>query len=639
MPGQALQYRPDIDGLRALAIILVVLGHAGLIFRGGFIGVDVFFVISGFLITSLIGKELENGNFSLARFWMRRVHRLLPALTVASLATVGLGCLLLLPEDLAELGGSLAAHSLLMANVFFWQVSGYFDGAASQKPLIHYWSLAVEEQFYLLFPLLLMLKPGRRVLWILAGLGFLLTLSCNRAHPDACFYLLPFRAWELLAGAGLAVSGWQVGARWRPTASWLGLLGILVGALQIHENKVLWPGWTTLIPCLSTLLLIASCGAGDTAVARLLSHPRVVQIGLISYSWYLWHWSMIAFWNIWKLTRTPVLVRFLWVLLGYLLARLSYRFVETPWRKPRPGWGPTRVLALAAVVQLLLLALGYALQQSQGWPTRFPEPVLKLASRGQPPWANYQVSLAQAREGQFVTLGQEGTVRLWLWGDSHAMAIIPQLELLARRNRCRVVVATHSGAVPLLDYPSPDVCPLQQSMPEWNRQVLLQIQKQDPPPGVLLASRWSYQPSPELGACLEKTLLALTQKGHEVLLLSEVPVYPYDPRKALVRAALLGNPPPQGLNLAQYQTQNSALGAAAEPLRQKGLRLLDPTPCFFPQGSQNAIIELAGRSCYWDDNHLSPQGAVLLSPLLEPWLDDPGRPTKKVEPVGRREHL
>jgi peptidoglycan/LPS O-acetylase OafA/YrhL len=617
--GPGLSYRPDIDGLRAIAIVLVVLGHAGLIFRGGFLGVDIFFVISGFLITSLLRKEIASGSFSLTRFWVRRVHRLLPALTVASLGTVTLSCLLMLPEDLAELGRSLMAQSLLLANVFFWQTSGYFDGAASQKPLLHYWSLAVEEQFYLFFPLLMMLKPGRKMLAGLALGSLTLTLLTNQQHPSACFYLLPFRAWELLLGGLLALSEREVPARWRAGTAWVGLLAIALAALQIHEKKVIWPGWATLIPCLATALLIASCRQPDHAVARFLSHPRMVWLGLISYSWYLWHWSMIALWNSWKLSRTPVLVRLLWVGLGCLLGYLSYRYIETPCRRPRADRSAARVLGLAAGVQLLLFGVGWLLAYSQGWPGRLPEPLLRLADRGTPPWAHYQVSLDQARQGQLPILGQDGPLRLVLWGDSHAMALIPELEKQALRARCRVLVATHSGAVPLIGYPSPDVCSLGPDMEAWNQAVLERIKEHEPAPGVLLAARWSYQPRPELAReALERTVDALG--GHRVWLLQEVPVYPYDPRKALLRAAWWGESGAAlGLTRQQYTQQNAGLASWSVGLLERGLVTLDPGDFFFATG-ERASLSRDGLSCYWDDNHLSPQGASLLAPLLAPLL-------------------
>lgn len=616
---RSLKYRPDIDGLRAIAIVLVVLCHAGVIFRGGFLGVDVFFIISGYLITSLITREIQEKRFSLARFWMRRVHRLLPALLVVSLATVATGSILLLPNDLAELGRSVAAQATLLANVFFWQTSDYFGGPAAQKPLIHYWSLAVEEQFYLFFPLLLML--GMRRSLALLGVGSLgLTLYLNQSHTSACFYLLPFRAWELLMGGGLALSKWEVPSRRRKASSWLGLLTIIASALLIHEHKVYWPGWSTIIPCLATCLLIASCRELDTPVARFLAHPRVVHLGLISYSWYLWHWPLIAYWNYWKVGKTPLWVRITLILLGYLFGRLSYKYVETPFRKPREGWSAARVLTLALVIQSAFVALGWALHHGEGWPQRLPEAVRRLTQRGDPPWGNYQVSLQQARQGKFVTLGSEGPVRLWLWGDSHAMAIVPALEEAAQEMGCRVVVATHSGVVPLLDHPAPDVCPLGADMPKWNRQVLEHWKAGDSKPPLLLVCRWSYQPNDSLSDCLNETIGEISENGGELYLMKEVPVYPYDPRKALLREALFHlSGRKLGLSRAEYDAQNGAISGALTAQLAESVKVLDPAGQLFVAGDR-ALVKKDGQSLYWDDNHLSAQGARVLKPLLAPLL-------------------
>lgn len=616
----SLPYRADLDGLRAIAILLVVLGHLGLIFRGGYLGVDVFFVLSGFLITSVIQKQLALGRFRLSDFWMRRVLRLFPALAAATLGTIALGWWLLPPEELQELGRSVMAQSLLSSNLFFWQLSGYFDGAASQKPLLHTWSLAVEEQFYLLFPLLLALPARRPLIALLALLSGVATLGFSARYPEASFYLLPFRAWELLAGAALALSGREVDPRWRGLASSLGLLGIVAGALLFHEGKVLWPGKLTLVPVLATLLLIASCRQPDTPVARWLAHPIMTGIGRLSYSWYLWHWPLIALWNFWKLERTPLGMRCLLFVLGLTLGWLSYRFLETPWRTPRPHWRPGRVLAGAALAHLALWGLGWGLTQHRGWPQRFPATTQALLDRGQPPWASYQVSLAQAEQGDFPVLGREGPVRLLVWGDSHAMALLPTLERLANEAGCRLMLATHSGAVPLLDYEAPDVCPLGQDMPAWNRGVVRALQNPAEPKRVLLAARWSYRPQPGLPQALAHTVSSLQQSGHQVALLAEVPVYPFDPRKAILRASLTGSAPPEGLSPVAYQAQNEALRAAVGPWRERGLQWLDPTPLFFAEGRSRAVLQGPGQSYYWDDNHLSPAGADLLAPLLEPLL-------------------
>ena len=260
-------YRPEIDGLRALAILPVVLFHlhvAG--FAGGYVGVDVFFVISGYLITSLIQQELDRGEFSFVRFWERRARRILPALTVVVLFSLAAGWFILTPTDLDNLGASAFAQSLFGSNVLFWLQAGYFEPGAGSKPLLHSWSLAVEEQFYLCFPFMLVLlgMVGRisRVRLIAGFLLLSLVLSVYGVadHPTAAFYLLPTRAWELLLGAVLALapglaSRVSSADRWNEILSWLGLAAIAVAVFGYHAETP-FPGLAALLPCLGTAAII-----------------------------------------------------------------------------------------------------------------------------------------------------------------------------------------------------------------------------------------------------------------------------------------------------------------------------------------------------------------------------------------------
>ena len=612
-PG--FQYRPDIDGLRGVAIVIAVGFHAGLIFRGGFIAVDMFFVISGFLITSLVTRELASGQFRFSTFWMRRVRRLLPALVVATLATCLLGGLFLLPEDLADLGRCLSLHSVMLANWYFYTTSGYFQAAAAQKPFLHYWSLAVEEQFYLIYPCLLWLGL-RRSLLILGLASFVLTTQWVQHDAQAAFYLLPTRTWELLLGAGIAMRPMEIPARLRPLASWTGLLGILAASLLFRDDKLTWPGWATLVPCLLTALMIVAHRPMDTPGARWLCSPWLRHLGVISYSWYLWHWPMIAFYRYWRLESVPVWVRLVWFFAGYLLARISYRYVETPFRKPNPRFGPYKVVAVAILIQLGFLALGRWMQISGGLPQRIPARLQPLLERGRAPWLGYQLTLEQARRGELFRLGKEGPVRLWVWGDSQASALIPVLEQIAQENRCRILVATHSGATPLLDYLPPDQGELGDSLPAWNQAVVKEL-KRRPPETVLLVARWNYKLAPNWSDSLNKTVQTVQGAGSRCCILLETPVYPCDPRKALVRKAILGSPQDYGLTRSQFEQQLTPVRAAVKALA--GLEVLDPTEAFFANRAQ-AILEKDGYSCYYDDTHLSPTGASLLKPLLSSLL-------------------
>ncbi len=335
------QYRPDIDGLRAIAVGTVVLFHAGICCSGGYIGVDVFFVISGFLITSLLLKDLDRGTFTFVGFWERRTRRIAPALFVVSAATLVAGWLLLLPVDLINLGRATASQAVFAANVFYWLDSGYFSAASDEKPLLHTWSLAVEEQFYFIAPVLLWalyhVKPlrGRTSLLVLMTLGivssFLVSVYGVARHPVAAFYLLPTRAWELLLGSLVATLPPIPSPLNRRTvrdfAATTGFASILVPAF-LYTKETPFPGVAALAPCLGTALLIwangRTEGTAPTFIARLLSLNPIVFVGLISYSLYLWHWPLLAFATYYSPKLLPFSTRLLAVAAGIVLAILSW---------------------------------------------------------------------------------------------------------------------------------------------------------------------------------------------------------------------------------------------------------------------------------------------------------------------------
>jgi peptidoglycan/LPS O-acetylase OafA/YrhL len=284
-----MNYRPDIDGLRALAILPVLAFHAGIdVIKGGFTGVDVFFVISGFLITRILVREIEAGQLTIAGFYKRRILRILPALIVVIAATLVTAWLLLLPNELRDTGSAAAAAGLSISNIWFWLDSGYFSSAAERNPLLHTWSLSVEEQFYLLFPFFLLLVhrlwPTRLRMAIIAViiLSFGLSILFIELAPEAAFYMLPMRAWELGAGALIAVGGMP---RLAPTragiASAVGLVLVVVGFFAIDANDN-FPGWGALLPVVGTTLLIAY--GADGPVGRVMSLPWMAAIGRISYS-------------------------------------------------------------------------------------------------------------------------------------------------------------------------------------------------------------------------------------------------------------------------------------------------------------------------------------------------------------------
>lgn len=386
-----MKYRAEIDGLRALAIVPVVLFHAGFEwFSGGFIGVDVFFVISGYLITTILIRELGTGCFSLGHFYERRIRRILPALFLVAGCTIPFAWMWMLPDDMQDFAQSLAAVAVFSSNFLFWSESGYFDMAAELKPLLHTWSLAVEEQYYIFFPLLLAgcWKIGtRRLLWWLAG-AFLASLALAgwmvHAEPEAAFYLLPTRAWEILLGALCAfypvkeAGGTQ---RVRQMASLLGLL-LLAWAIFAFDRTTPTPGLQTLIPTLGAACIILFARRGTFACWLLGARP-MVAIGLISYSFYLWHQPVFALARYRMVTDPSAEIMAGLIVLSAFAAAVSWKYIEQPFRQRH--FSRKQLFMLAAAGSLLMIAFGLAGHFTKGFPGRqVSHPLAAIVANYQP---------------------------------------------------------------------------------------------------------------------------------------------------------------------------------------------------------------------------------------------------------------
>lgn len=462
-------YRPEVDGLRALAVVPVILFHAGLPgFGGGFVGVDVFFVISGFLITSIIAAELDTGRFSVAGFYERRARRILPALFVVLAACLPFAWAWMLPRDLGGFADSLAATAGFASNVLFWRSADYFDSAAELKPLLHTWSLAVEEQYYLLFPPLLVLLwrlPRRTRLVLLAAVGvasLALAQWASHAAPAAAFYLLPTRGWELLVGSLLALAGPALTAPVRgsgllaETGGALGL-ALLAFAVLAFDRQTPFPGAWALVPTLGAALLIV-CATPRTVAGRLLGSRPLVGVGLLSYSAYLWHQPMLALTRHRSLQPPGHVLLAVVALASLALAYASWRWVERPFR--RPGRFDRReVFMLAAAGSVAFLAAGLAGHRAQGFPGRLPteariaELELPRVDNG---WCFYSVdsiaSLPVGEAGQHCWRGAPGgRRRVLLFGDSFAAQYEPLWDRVGRADGLAVHVVTTNWCHPALD--------------------------------------------------------------------------------------------------------------------------------------------------------------------------------------------
>ena len=465
-PALHPKYRPDIDGLRALAVLAVLGFHAyPKSVGGGFVGVDVFFVISGFLISNILFANFEQQRFSYADFYSRRIRRIFPALAVVLAASLVAGGFLLLPGEYAELGRYAAAGAGFVSNLLSWHQAGYFDGAADTKPLLHLWSLGVEEQFYILWPLLIGLCWRRRfsflaVTLVVAALSFAVNVYSVYRHPDAAFYSPLSRFWELMLGGSLA---WLAlhrperlpagSGRLAGNLAALAGLALILAGLQFIRGDSLFPGWWALLPCLGTVLLIAA--PPDAWINRhLLSNRVMVGIGLISYPLYLWHLPLLGIARILYLSTPPSGVRVALLAASFVLAAATYFWVEKPLRF---GMRARRsVTALVAAVSLALVA-GMACAWSDGMPGRF-SPALRSfltfhypvnkAGRAGSCWLG-EDDAGDAFKPACVDPPAAGKPLVLLWGDSHAALLYPGLRAVDG-DRDRFAEFARSACAPIL---------------------------------------------------------------------------------------------------------------------------------------------------------------------------------------------
>ena len=342
--NSATEYRPEVDGLRAVAIVPVLLFHAGLsAFAGGFFGVDVFFVISGYLITAQLASSDKSGFALLGNFYHRRIRRLFPAIAIVSAVTAVIAYLIMTPSQLRPLFSSFTSTQVFLQNIYLWQNSGYWDQSLETSPLMHTWSLAVEEQFYLIFPLLFVAKSMRNAKSMLVGvaitifvLSFLGALTRFGTSSTGAFFLLPYRAWELMAGAIVALYSVN-DKRFFKTRPYFSRLisnfgmSIIIIAIILGDESTRHPGLLTLLPVVGTALLIAF-GREPSLTSRLLSNKLLVAIGKLSYGLYLWHFPILALWRVDKGTELDGVETTAAMVLTFACSYLMWKFAETPFR-------------------------------------------------------------------------------------------------------------------------------------------------------------------------------------------------------------------------------------------------------------------------------------------------------------------
>jgi peptidoglycan/LPS O-acetylase OafA/YrhL len=481
-----LKYRPDIDGLRAVAILSVLAFHLSpWRVPGGFVGVDVFFVISGYLISAIVFSEIASRRFSILAFYERRVRRIFPALFVMLIGVSAVIGFFLLPNELMEYAKSVIATTTSSANLYFWQHSGYFDSPMS-KPMLHTWSLAVEEQFYLLFPIFLLITRRLFARWLKQGVVILLFASLAASvatlydNATTAFYMPYTRAWELLLGTVIALGLFPRLTRVsvRNGVSLLGI-GMIGYAVLRYSPQTPFPGLAALVPCVGSALIIGAGESGSTLVGKALSWPPMVLIGLISYSLYLWHWPVIILNDLGLSADFRSFVPHSWafvvllqksnkaavVLVSFALATLSWRFVERPFRSHGLRIERRPLFAFSAAVMVALLLSSGAVIYARGFPWRFPHRAVEVASLRPPPDSLIgQLGDCMITEGNRTTVFEPsqclqkapGKETYLLLGDSHAAALWGGLK--ASLPSSNVAVAAAWGCSPSIHPEGDGLC-------------------------------------------------------------------------------------------------------------------------------------------------------------------------------------
>lgn len=630
MSSPTSRYRPDIDGLRAIAVMLVVNFHAfPEAMPGGFVGVDIFFVISGFLITGIIVREFDQQQFSLLSFYQRRIRRIFPALIVVLCATLALGWLWMLPAAYAQLSADVVASAAFLSNfALLWQ-SGYFDVESAKKPLLHLWSLGIEEQFYLFWPVILMLAARLRLslLTVAAVIGlasFALNVALIGSNPVATFYLPFTRIWELLAGAVLAcgwnhVSQTSAASNWR---AWIGLALIAAAAAILDPGRA-FPGWWAILPVAGAALLLSAPAAW--ICRTILASRPLVWVGLISYPLYLWHWPLLVFFAIIKFAPLTLLERGLIVGLSYALAWLTYRFVESPFRFGRPGLFKIPGLCAGMV---LVAAAGVVVVQGRGFDFRLPREIRAMANvpTQASQWRVHECLLDLSRETSFADscVDRDRQPLILVWGDSTAGALVPGLRKAQETRSFGIAQFTTSSCIPALNV---DVAGTPNCRAINDK--ILSLAKQIRPDVVLLHSTWDRY----LDNVAETVVALKKQTNARIVVLGSVPWWKRGlPNEVLRYFMLHQGLIPERSDRAEADKSGATLRAKLVPLGAEYISVWDAL-CN-ADGCLTRIGDSAKDISASDQVHLTEKGSeFLIEAIIGRLLGEPApTSTTRAEP-------
>ena len=612
-----MNYRPDIDGLRALAVIPVVLFHAGLAgFSGGYVGVDVFFVISGYLITRLIHDEMTDGRFSIVQFYERRIRRIFPALFAMLAASVAAAAFWFMPVDFDAFSDSLAGAALSVSNFVFWREAGYFAGPSDLKPLLHTWSLGIEEQFYVVFPLAMLVlhRHARRylpaVLVAAVLVSFALSVWGTRHHAGAAFYLLPFRAWELGLGALLAV-GVLPTVRHRMAAEFLAAAGLLLILVPVftYTADTRFPGWAALAPTLGAALLI-HVGPLAGVVGRILRWGPLVSVGLLSYSLYLWHWPLIVFTRYLMPADLDLATSCALVAGSLAIAYASWKWIEQPFRRTRAQRQRRSVFAAGGGAIAAMVALAAAGTLTAGLPQRLSPRAQQYAAmldkhkyfgiydRGGC-FLDYDQSAADYDPAQCLTADQPGGVLIY--GDSFAAHLFPGLRQIDQADAVRQYTATSCRPIRTANVRCNAV---------YDR-FLSEVLPQARAKTVVVSAYWlpyfERLGAEEFHTRVAETVAAIQAAGKHVILFGQTPTYYRPvPYTMALAGATVNRLPARDAHLT-----NAALGQIAA---DTGAVFLNPYELACDGNSCVAASD--GEAYHWDFGHLTLPGSLFYGAAL-----------------------
>ena len=647
------KYRPDIDGLRAIAVGSVLAYHAfPSLLPGGFIGVDIFFVISGFLITTILLQSLAAGDFSYGDFYARRIRRIFPALVLVLLATLAFGWYVLLPGEFSQLGKQTTGGAAFFANLVFLGEAGYFDATAETKPLLHLWSLGIEEQFYIFWPLLLGLAwrrrwPMLRVTLAVAVISFLVNVLTVQPHRAAAFYSPLSRAWELMAGGLLAAMRLQAAsngsAQQRPwtkhVQSVVGMGLIVLGLFMTRSTKA-FPGWWALLPVLGAVSCIAA-GPNGVLNRYLLSNRVMVWIGLISYPLYLWHWPLLSYARIVASGEPPLQMRIVLVAAAVVLAWATYRFLER-FVKLHLSQGMLRGLAGGGAA----LALAGALVFLGTPPPRNDSQALQAVADATREDNYYGGFEETALGGQFVYRTGSGRQNVLLIGDSHVEQYAPRaLELVRTQpGKARTVYFATKGSCP----PVPGLFSSADTGCEERRQAVLDLALKPDIDSVVIGGCWSCYftgAGPTVnyflddrkavhpflnGDGIELSLKSLGEvlkrlSAHKTvyLVLGNPVGMDFDPLKQIQGSRLGGMTAAGGQLKAPMPQDQAVLNARLKQVAEaNGARVIEPFASLCADGQCIRSMPDDGSPAYKDIGHLRPRYARSFATYIDPALLD-----------------